>query len=107
MDPVPNFRAFWLVYLRDHLDPRCRALHYCASVCGLAGLGTALVTRDWRAALIGMVLAYAFAWSGHFFVAHNRPTTFRYPLWSLAADYRMFFRWLTGRLSGDLARAAR
>ena len=36
-----------------------------------------------------VICGYAFAWVGHFFVEHNRPATFKYPLWSFAADLRM------------------
>lgn len=37
------------------------------------------------------------AWVGHFWFEHNRPATFRYPLWSLAADFRLWFEVLSGQ----------
>lgn len=105
MKKIASFHDFWPVYLRAHRDPRCRALHYAASVCGLAGLAAAAVSGNFWWLLAGMVAAYAFAWAGHLFMENNLPLTFRHPLWSLAADYRMFGLWLTGRLSGHLAAA--
>jgi Predicted membrane protein len=102
---ITSFRQFWPVYLRAHADPRCRALHYLASLIGLSALLALVLTGDWRWLLAGLVGAYASAWAGHLFMEKNLPLTFRYPLWSLAADYRMFFRWLTGGLRTDLARA--
>ena len=35
--------------------------------------------------------------SGHFFFEKNRPATFKYPLWSLMGDWRMFFETVSGR----------
>jgi hypothetical protein len=102
---IASFADFWPIYLRAHSDPRCRALHYAASVTGLMALAALIATGDWRWLLAGVFASYGFAWIGHFFVEKNLPLTFKYPLWSFLADYRMFFRWLTGGLSDDLARA--
>ena len=105
MQNIASFREFWPVYLRAHADPRCRALHYLASLAGLTGLLLALANLSLLPLLAGMIAAYAFAWIGHFFVEKNVPLTFTYPRWSLMADYLMFFRWLTGGLQRDLAAA--
>lgn len=50
----------------------------------------------------GVVFAYACAWAGHFGIEKNRPATFKYPLWSLLGDLRMWSLMARGQLwSGD------
>ena len=64
----------------------------------LAILAAALISQEWLW-LLGMPLAgYGFAWVGHFFFEHNRPATFRYPLYSLLGDWVMFKDMLIGRI---------
>ena len=93
-----SFAEFYPYYLAEHSDARCRALHYTGSTLVLAIAGYALVTATWTALLLLPVVGYGFAWVGHFFFEHNRPATFRYPLYSLMGDWVMLKDFLTGRL---------
>ena len=100
-----SFDQFWPFYLREHSKPRTRALHYAGTslVIGIALF--ALLTGRWAWLLALPVAGYGFAWLAHFAVEKNRPATFTYPLWSLAADFKMWWLWLTGRLGAELHRA--
>jgi hypothetical protein len=43
------------------------------------------------------VIGYGFAWIGHFVFEKNRPATFKYPLYSLMGDFRLWFEVVTGK----------
>lgn len=50
----------------------------------------------------GVVTAYGCAWIGHFVFEKNRPATFKYPIWSLVSDFKMWSHMARGRLwKGD------
>jgi hypothetical protein len=90
-----TYSAFFDFYLSEHSLPATRAVHYLGSTCGIAALILTITTGQlwWIAA--GLIAGYGCAWIGHFFIEHNRPATFKYPLWSFASDYHMYYLWLT------------
>ena len=100
-----SFAEFWPFYLREHSKPRTRALHYAGTSLVVAIAAFALVTGRWAWLIALPVAGYGFAWVAHFAVEKNRPATFTYPLWSLGADFKMWWLWLTGRLGKELDRA--
>lgn len=102
---IPSYEAFWPYYVGEHRDPVCRALHFVGTGLVFAFLGVALAAGDPRWLLACPLAGYAFAWLGHLIFERNRPATFTYPLWSLRADFRMFFYTLRGRMPAELARA--
>jgi hypothetical protein len=97
-----SFAEFWPFYLQEHSKVQTRVLHYIGSTLVVAIAAYALVSGHywWFAAM--PLAGYFFAWLAHFTVEKNRPATFTYPLWSLAADFRMWWLWLTGRLGKEL-----
>jgi hypothetical protein len=86
-----NFGDFYPYYLGEHANQTCRRLHFAGTSIAAALLIAAIVMRSgWLiAAAIGQ--GYAFAWVGHFFFEHNKPATFKHPLFSLMGDWRLWW----------------
>lgn len=103
---LQSYAEFWPFYVAQHLDPVNRALHVAgtAAVLGLLAGGVLVAPH---LALWAPLAGYGPAWLGHFVFEKNRPATFRYPLWSLRGDFRMFFTTLAGRMGAELERARR
>ena len=102
---IGSFAEFWPYYLREHRQPGTRVLHLIGTTASLVLLLGAVVGGRPALLLGAFVAGYGFAWVGHFAVEHNRPATFRYPLWSFAADWKMWALALSGRLEPELRRA--
>ncbi len=100
-----HFRDFWPYYLQEHARPGTRAMHYAGTSLVVALVASAPLLGGWWLALALPLAGYGFAWAGHGLIERNRPATFRYPLWSLRADFVMWARFLTGHMRSDLARA--
>lgn len=92
-----SFQAFYPYYIHEHSNRTCRRIHVVGTTLVIAAFAAFLVTLNpWW--LLAMPLAgYGFAWIGHFVFEKNRPATFKYPLWSLMGDFRMWFEIVTGQ----------
>jgi hypothetical protein len=101
-----SFEEFWPFYVREHSRPATRSLHAAGTLTGTALFVALAATGRWRWLPLALVPGYAAAWAGHFFVEHNRPATFKHPLWSLMGDYKMVALMLAGRMDGEAARHA-
>lgn len=101
MQRFERFADFYPYYLSEHRHPMCRALHYIGSSLVLLVLGWALASQQWQWLWAAPICGYGFAWVGHFFIEKNRPATFRYPMYSLLADWVMLKDFLTGQLPDE------
>src|SRR5882672_9184784 len=99
-----TYAEFWPFYLGEHRQPATRAVHLLGTGSALILLASAAACRDWVFIPPAIILGYGCAWIGHVVVERNRPATFKYPLWSLYSDVRMFALFITGKLDRELDR---
>ncbi len=93
-----SFTDFYPYYLREHSNIVCRKLHFLGT-CGVIALFLLFFFTGTVSVLFFIpVVGYGFAWTGHFVFEKNRPATFKYPLYSLLGDFRMFWEILVGKL---------
>jgi hypothetical protein len=96
--PFRTFGDFYPFYLGEHANGTCRRLHFAGTSIAVALLVAAVALRWWWLIAIAFVQGYAFAWVGHFFFEHNKPATFKYPIFSLMGDWRLWWDILCGRV---------
>lgn len=93
-----SFREFYPFYLSEHQDRTCRRMHFIGTTLVLCCVAAAIGSGNAWWLLLIPLLGYGFAWLGHFLFEHNRPATFKYPLWSLMGDWVMYRDILYGRI---------
>ena len=100
---IQTFEEFWPFYVGEHQHPLNRALHYVGTSILAGSVVTAAVTLN-PAWLLAAPLGYAPAWIGHFFIEGNKPATFKHPVWSLRADFKMVALALRGKMAAEVER---
>jgi hypothetical protein len=93
-----SFREFYPFYLAEHANRTCRRLHVVGSTLVIACLAAFAVTGTGWWIGGAFLCGYGFAWVGHFFFEHNKPATFRHPLYSFVGDWVMYVQVITGRI---------
>jgi hypothetical protein len=101
--PISTYKAFWPFYVSQHQSKLNRNFHFVGTTFVLACffMGFAKSARFF----LGIPLCgYGFAWFGHLVFERNLPATWRYPFWSLAADFQMFAFMCLGRMDREVKR---
>jgi hypothetical protein len=86
-----KFGDFYPFYLGEHANRTCRRLHFAGTSIAATLLIIAIVMRSGWLVAVAIVQGYAFAWVGHFFFEHNKPATFKHPIFSLMGDWRLWW----------------
>ncbi len=93
-----SLKEFYPYYLGEHKNKLSRRLHFIGTLGFICTILFATGTGKYSFLLMGPILGYGFAWVGHYFFEKNKPATFKFPLYSLASDFIMFYEILTGRI---------
>jgi len=93
-----TFEDFYPFYLKEHSNRTNRRLHFVGTSLGLISLAYFFFTGQYKLLFVPFLCGYGFAWFGHFFFQKNRPATFKYPVFSLRGDFKMWFSILTGKI---------
>jgi hypothetical protein len=104
---IETFEQFWDFYVSEHKQKATRILHFVgltgAMICVAGGL---LTKRRWLL-LLAPLLGYGPAWFSHFVIEGNKPASFKYPLWSLRADFLMWWKTASGQMQAEVDRVSR
>ncbi|WP_025743963.1 DUF962 domain-containing protein [Aquimarina pacifica] len=100
-DRIKTYAEFYNFYLTEHKNKTSRTLHFIGTFLVFVIIAIAIYFNwSWKWFLVPVV-GYGFAWVGHAFFEKNKPATFKYPLWSLISDFKLFFEILLGKRSFD------
>ena len=103
MEPrIQSFDEFWPFYVCEHKKKLTRQLHFVGTTLALSAVAGGLVTRHKWLLAVAPVVGYGPAWFSHFVIEKNRPATFKYPKWSLMADFIMWGKMLAGTMDEEV-----
>jgi hypothetical protein len=94
-EPKEGFKSlgeFYPFYLGEHRNKINRRIHL-ISTTGVILLALYAVIKQ-KLGLLKFIplVGYGGAWIGHFWFEKNRPATFRYPFYSLASDFILWYQ---------------
>lgn len=106
-DRIQSYEEFWPFYVGEHSKAATRWCHFVGTTGVFFFLVSAIVTMNPLLLIACPLSGYSWAWVSHFFIEKNKPATFKYPLWSLRGDFRMYFFMLTGRMNAEVLKYAK
>lgn len=94
---IKTFEEFYPFYLSEHSKKWTRIFHFAGTAIIFFVIAYVIYSGKERFLWYIPIAGYGFAWLSHLIFEKNRPATFKYPLWSLFSDFKMFFDLLTGK----------
>lgn len=94
-----SLKEFYPFYLTEHKNTTSKILHFTGTALVFVFLFAAMFTQYWILFVAIPFAGYSFAWIGHAVFEKNKPATFKYPFYSLASDFIMFWELLRGKIS--------
>jgi hypothetical protein len=104
---IESFEEFWDFYVGEHKKPATRALHFVGTTAAVACVAGGLLTKRRWLLLVAPFAGYGPAWASHFFIEKNKPASFTYPLWSLQADFVMWWKIASRQMQAEVDRVIR
>ncbi|MBX3204671.1 MAG: DUF962 domain-containing protein [Labilithrix sp.] len=107
-DPkIETFEQFWDFYVGEHKKKATRIFHFVGTTAAVSCFSAGLLTKRRWLLLVAPICGYGPAWISHFFIEKNKPASFKYPLWSLQADFVMWWKTLSGQMQAEVDRVIR
>lgn len=94
---IKTYKEFYQFYLTEHSKPLTRAFHFLGILLVFVVIFYVVKSGKERFLWYCPIFGYGFAWFSHAVFERNTPATFKYPIWSLASDFRLFFELLIGK----------
>lgn len=104
---IESFEEFWPFYVGEHKKPTTRLFHFVGTTAAVGCLASAVIFRKPWLVPAALVAGYGPAWFSHFFIEKNKPASFKYPLWSLKADFVMWSKMIRGEMQAEVDRIER
>ncbi len=101
---IQTYKEFYSFYLNEHSNKTCRLLHVIGTGVIFLLLFLSFFFSNPYYLIFIPIAGYGFAWFGHFVFEKNKPATFKYPLWSLKSDFKMFFDIILGKIRLDTSK---
>ncbi len=102
-----TLKEFYPFYLTEHRNLTSRILHFIGTGLVVLLFITAMLFHNFQFLIAMPIVGYGFAWIGHYFFEKNKPSTFKYPLFSLASDFILFWDLMSGKQAFNLEENAK
>jgi hypothetical protein len=94
---IKTYEEFYKFYLKEHSKTATKIFHFIGTLLVFFVIGYVISSGKERFLFYLPIFGYGFAWFSHAVIERNKPTTYKYPIWTLISDFRMFFELLIGK----------